>query len=74
MCMSDHSLLQLYLFHLHVFFSVFFFVGVGLVYSSLKSLPPAQKKQAAFWTLGLATLGTALTVPFCIVGMKILMI
>lgn len=68
-----HPLLHLYLFHLHVFFSVWFFVGVGLTYSWIKTLPSPQRKYWTFRILIFGTLGTALTVPFCIVGIRVLM-
>ncbi len=68
----SHPLVQLYLLHLHIFFSVFFFVGIGLLFSYLKNLPQRQKKRVMWWVLILGTLGTALTVPFCYIGMHLM--
>lgn len=65
--------LHLYLFHLHVFFSILGLFGVFLAYHWVKQLPPAAQRNVALWCLILGGIGILITVPFCLIGMRLMM-
>lgn len=67
-----HPLTHLYLFHAHVVFSILGFMGFGLMYSLLRNLPPPQKKKASIVLLVIGGIGVVLTVPFCLVALRLM--
>lgn len=65
--------LHLYLFHLHVFFSILGLFGVLLMYHWVKLLPAQSQRKVALWSLVLGGIGILFTIPFCLVGMRLMM-
>ncbi len=64
---------HLYLFHVHVLFSIIFFVGVFLLCHWMTTgFSKEDVKRAAYWALGIGTVGVTLTIPFCLMGTTLL--
>jgi hypothetical protein len=69
-----HDLGTLYLFHAHVFFSIVAILGMTLLHAwAVRALPPPKLRRAALWTFGIGAAGVLITVPFCLLGWRLLM-
>ena len=67
--MSDpHPLVELFLFHVHILFSIAFFFGVFALYRWIVDPRAARAKRAALWSLAVGSVGATLTIPFCLLG------
>ena len=67
------DLFLLYGFHFHVFVSLLAIMGMIMLHQwALRNLPPEKLKRTALWMFWLGAAGVALTVPFCIVGMRLI--
>lgn len=70
--MNDLSML--YAFHVHVILSIFGIFGLILLYHCIVTfLPKETQRTIAVATLIISGIGIALTVPFCLVGMRLMM-
>jgi hypothetical protein len=70
--LSLSALLPLYGFHVHIFFSIMFFMGVGLLYRWLSQVQQSRALlMRALWFLGIGAAGVLLTVPFCLAGIRL---
>lgn len=71
--MPPTPLVHLYLFHLHVFVSLIAIGGMMMLYHwATRNLPPERLKRAALWTFGIGAVGVILTIPFCLLGWRLL--
>jgi hypothetical protein len=65
-------LTHLYLFHVHIGFSIMFFFGTFLLYHWVKMQPPAFQLRFALATMGVGIVAILITVPYCIAGMALM--
>ncbi len=74
MPMSSDDLMMLYGFHVHVVLSIFAIFGLVLFYRWIVTTQkPDMQRNIAVWTMLICGLGIALTVPFCLAGMRLMM-
>jgi hypothetical protein len=72
--MPEHDLTTLYAFHVHVFFSVMFFFGVFTLYHwvTKTEMRSNLERSAGLWTIVIGSIGVLMTVPFCLLGWRIM--
>lgn len=71
--MTNTSLFSLYLFHAHVVLSIIGILGFVFFYQwAVRTLPAKALKTLAIWCFVIGGIGVALTVPFCLAGMRLL--
>jgi hypothetical protein len=73
MPVTSSHLFSLYLFHVHVFFSIVALVGVCLLYNVFRAQPIERQRVLALRCLFLGGIGILVTVPFCLAGWRLLL-
>lgn len=70
---SSPDITMLYLFHVHVVFSILAFFSLFLLYRWIITTQPSYVQgRIAAWMLILSGIGVAATVPFCLAGMRLM--
>lgn len=70
--MGMTPLAHLYLFHVHIGFSVMFFFGTFLLFHWAKTQPPEFQKKFALAAMGIGIVAILITVPYCLAGMALM--
>ncbi len=70
---TSHDIAMLYMFHVHVFFSILGLMGVFLLYGVFRSLPIERQRIVGLRCLVLGGAGILATIPFCLAGWRLLL-